>query len=211
MSRYIAITDIHGELGKLESLLSKIYFKPDDTLVFMGDYIDRGPDSKGVVNKIIELGNLYNCIYLIGSHEYALLHCQSDDYYQFLFDNYGGPATVRSYGCFNNIFKIHGNFYKNLKFYYLTDKYLFVHAGINPRYPLNNQNEVDMVYIRDDFIYKKHDLPQKIIFGHTEFDEPFIDGCKIGIDLGCGKYRYAKLCGLIIDADNNTEEFVYSD
>ena len=209
MSRYIAITDIHGELEKLENVLSKIDFHKDDTIVFMGDYIDRGAHSKEVVDRIIELGNSYNCVYLIGSHEYALLHSRENDYYQFLFDNYGGPATEKSYGGFNNIFKIHGDFFRNLKFYYLTDKYLFIHAGINPDYPLEAQNEVDMVYIRGKFIYSKHHLPQKIIFGHTEFDKPYIDEGKIGIDLGCGKYRTAKLCALILD--NGNEEFIYSD
>ena len=210
MTRHIAITDIHGEKEKLENLLAKIKLYPTDTIVFMGDYIDRGPDSKGVVDTIIDLGNRYNCVYLIGSHEYALLHSKDDDYYQFLFDNYGGPATERSYGGFNNIFKIHGNFFKSLKFYHLTDKYLFVHAGINPDYPLDKQNEVDLVYIRGKFIYSKHKLPQKIIFGHTEFDKPYIDNGKIGIDLGCGKYRQAKLCALILNEDGR-EEFVYSD
>ena len=209
MSRYIAITDIHGELGKLDNLLSKIDLRADDNFVFMGDYIDRGPDSKGVVERIIELGDSHKCVYLIGSHEYALMHAKSDDYYQFLFDNYGGPATERSYGGFNNSFRVHGEFFKSLKFYHLTDKYLFVHAGINPDYPLEEQDEVDLVYIRDKFIYSKHNLPQKIIFGHTEFDKPYIDEGKIGIDLGCGKYKNAHLCALILD--ENKEKFVYSD
>ena len=209
MSRYIAITDIHGELEKLNDVLNKIEKRDDDTFVFMGDYIDRGANSKGVVERIIELGDRYKCIYLIGSHEYALLHAKTDDYYQFLFDNYGGPATVRSYGSFENIFKIHGDFFRSLKFYHLTDKYLFVHAGINPDYPLEEQDEVDLVYIRGKFIYSKHKLPQKIIFGHTEFDKPYIDEGKICIDLGCGKYKNAHLCALILD--NGKEEFVYSD
>ena len=74
MSRFIAITDIHGELGKLESVLSKIETRSDDIFVFMGDYIDRGPDSKGVVEKVIEISEQYKTIALIGSHEYALLH-----------------------------------------------------------------------------------------------------------------------------------------
>ena len=208
--RYIAITDIHGELEKLENLLSKIETKPDDVFVFMGDYVDRGPNSKGVVNRIIEQGNTHKCIYLIGSHEYALLHSKQDDYYQWLFDNYGGPATERSYGGFQNIFNTHYEFFKSLKFYYLTDKYLFIHAGINPDYSLENQSEVDMVYIRNKFIYSKHNLPQKIIFGHTEFDKPYIDEGKIGIDLGCGKYKNAHLCALILDEDGK-EEFLYSD
>ncbi len=210
MSRYIAITDIHGELEKLESVLSKINTKPDDIFVFMGDYIDRGPDSKGVVDRIIEQSNYNKCIYLIGSHEYALLHSPSDDYYKYLFDNYGGPATIRSYGSFNNIFRIHGDFFRSLKFYYLTDKYLFVHAGINPNYSLEDQDETDLVYIRGKFIYSKHNLPQKIIFGHTEFDEPLIQEDKICIDLGCGKYPHAKLCALILE-ENGQENFIYSD
>ena len=118
MSRYIAITDIHGELDKLENVLSKIETKPDDIFVFMGDYIDRGPNSKGVVDRIIEQANTHKCIYLIGSHEYALLHSPSDDYYKYLFDNYGGPATIRSYGSYNNIFRIHGDFFIFLNIFF---------------------------------------------------------------------------------------------
>ena len=208
--RYIAITDIHGELDKLNSLLSKITPKDDDIFVFMGDYIDRGSKSKEVIDRVIEQGKTNKCIYLIGSHEYAYLHAmKKDDYYEYLFWNYGGPATVRSYGSFENIYKTHGEFFNQLKFYYLTDKYLFVHAGINPAYSLEEQNETDLVYIRHKFIYPKHNLPQKIIFGHTEFEKPYIDTDKIGIDLGCGKYKDAKLCALILD--NGKEEFIYSD
>ena len=210
MARFIAISDIHGELKKLESVLSKINPCPDDTFVFLGDYIDRGPDSKGVVNKIIEISKNFKTITLIGSHEYALLHAPKDDYYHYLFWNYGGPATVKSYGGnFDNILSVHGDFYKNLKFYHLTEEYLFVHAGINPRYSLENQSEVDLVYIRSTFYNNKHHLKQKIIFGHTEFEKPLIQDDKICIDLGCGKYKNAKLCALILN--NGKEEFVYSD
>jgi len=209
MPRYIAITDIHGELEKLDSLLSKIDFRQDDEIVFMGDYIDRGENSKEVVDRVIELGEKYKCTYLIGSHEYAYLHSRyKEDYYQFLFWNYGGDATVDSYGSYENIYKIHGDFFEKLKLYYLTDKYLFVHAGINPHYSLEEQDEEDFVYIRWNFIRAKHKLKQKIIFGHTDLDKPYIDDCKIGIDLGCGKYPNSKLCGLILD--NGKEEFVYS-
>ena len=116
MPRYIAITDIHGELDKLENVLSKIKIRTDDIFVFMGDYIDRGANSRGVIDRIIEQENYNTCIYLMGSHEYALLHASKDDYYKFLFDNYGGPATIKSYGSFQNIFKIHGDFFKKLKF-----------------------------------------------------------------------------------------------
>ena len=210
MSRYIAITDIHGEFKKLESVLSKIEVRSDDVFVFMGDYIDRGPDSKAVVEKVIEISEKHETITLIGSHEYALLHAKQDEYYDYLFWNYGGPATVRSYGGrFENILGTHGDFFRNLKFYHLTDKYLFVHAGIDPRYSLEERRETDLVYIRSAFYRNKHNLSQKVIFGHTEFDAPLVQDDKICIDLGCGKYKIAKLCALILD--NGKEEFVYSD
>lgn len=209
MPRYIAITDIHGEYDKLESVLSKIETRKDDIFVFMGDYIDRGSKSKEVIDRIIELGQTHKCVYLIGSHEYAYLHARKgDEYYKYLFWNYGGTATVKSYGSFENIYKIHGEFLDNLKFYYLTDNYLFVHAGINPAYSLENQDETDFVYIRSAFYNHKHKLLQKIIFGHTEFDAPLVQDDKICIDLGCGKYPDAHLCALILD--NGKEEFIYS-
>lgn len=208
MSRYIVITDIHGELNKLESVLSKIETRIDDIFVFLGDYIDRGPDSKGVVDKVIDISKNFETITLIGSHEYALLHANID-YYNYLFWNYGGPATVKSYGGkFENILAIHGDFYRNLKFYHLTERYLFVHAGIDPRYSLEDQSEEDLVYIRSAFYKNKHNLKQKIIFGHTEFEAPLVQEDKICIDLGCGKYKDAKLCALILD--NGKEDFVYS-
>ena len=210
MPRYIAITDIHGELEKLESVLSKIETRPDDIFVFMGDYIDRGSKSKEVIERVIQQGETHECIYLIGSHEYALLHAKQDEYYNFLFWNYGGPATVKSYGGhFDNILNTHGDFFRSLKFYHLTEDYLFVHAGIDPRYSLEEQCETDLVYIRGAFYNKKHNLPQKIIFGHTEFDSPLIQEDKICIDLWCGKYKNAKLCALILDSGR--EEFIYSD
>lgn len=210
MPRYIAITDIHGEIHKLNNVLSKIEMRDDDIFVFMGDYIDRGCDSKGVIDRVIELGETYKCVYLIGSHEYAYLNARKgDSYYDYLFWNYGGPETVKSYGSFENIYKTHGEFLENLQFYYLTDNYLFVHAGINPNYSLEEQDETDLVYIRSTFYNNKHKLKQKIIFGHTEFDKPLIQNDKICIDLGCGKYKNAHLCALILD--NGKEEFIYSD
>ncbi len=210
MPRYIAITDIHGEYEKLENVLSKIETREDDIFVFLGDYIDRGGKSKEVIERVIQQSETHKCVYLMGSHEYAYLHARGgDQYYDYLFWNYGGPATVKSYGSFENIYKIHGEFLDNLKFYYLTDKYLFVHAGINPRYSLEEQDETDLVYIRGAFYNHPHNLPQKVIFGHTEFDEPQVQKDKICIDLGCGKYKNAHLCALILD--DGKEEFVYSD
>lgn len=208
MGRLIAITDIHGEYEKLCDVLEKLSPNQDDTIIFMGDYIDRGAKSKQVVDKAISMKKICCCIYLIGSHEYALLHSDSDEYYNYLFWNYGGDATAKSYGEYENIMKIHGDFFNSLKSYYLTKKYLFVHAGIRIGVPLENQNLVDMVYIRSEFYNHKHNLPYKIIFGHTEFDKPMVKDDKICIDTGCGKYKNSPLTAFVYE--NGKEYFVQS-
>ena len=209
MGRIIGISDIHGEYEKLCRVLEKIAPKKDDTLVFMGDYIDRGKKSREVVDKIIDMKNVCNCVYLTGSHEYAMLHAKSDEYYNYLFWNYGGDATAESYGGFDNIMKVHGNFFNSLKFYYIIGKYLFIHAGVRIGVPLEEQSEEDMVYIRSAFYTKRHHLPYKIIFGHTEFDSPQVQADKICIDTGCGKYKNAPLTAIVIDKNGN-ESFVAS-
>ena len=208
MGRIIGITDIHGEFDKLSNLLDKISVQYDDNVVFMGDYIDRGLKSREVIDCIIDLGNFCNCTYLIGSHEYAMLHANFDDYYNYLFWNYGGDKTTQSYGGFDNIMKIHGDFFNSLKKYFVIDKYLFVHAGLRIGVPLENQDPVDMVYIRSEFYNHKHNFPYKIIFGHTEFDEPVVQDDKICIDTGCGKYKDAPLTAFV--SDNGVEYFVNS-
>lgn len=209
MGRIIGISDIHGEYEKLCRVLEKIAPKKDDTLVFMGDYIDRGKKSREVVDKIIDMKNACNCVYLTGSHEYAMLHAKSDEYYNYLFWNYGGDATAESYGGFDNIMKVHGNFFNSLKFYHIIGKYLFIHAGVRIGVPLEEQSEEDMVYIRSAFYTKRHHLPYKIIFGHTEFDSPQVQADKICIDTGCGKYKNAPLTAIVIDKNGN-ESFVAS-
>ncbi len=209
MGRIIGISDIHGEYEKLCRVLEKIAPKKDDTLVFMGDYIDRGKKSREVVDKIIDMKNVCNCVYLTGSHEYAMLHAKSDEYYNYLFWNYGGDATAESYGGFDNIMKVHGNFFNSLKFYHIIGKYLFIHAGVRIGVPLEEQSEEDMVYIRSAFYTKRHHLPYKIIFGHTEFDSPQVQEDKICIDTGCGKYKNAPLTAIVIDKNGN-ESFVAS-
>lgn len=209
MSRLIGISDIHGEYEKLCAVLDKITPNYDDKIIFMGDYIDRGASSREVVDKLIDLQSVCDCEYLIGSHEYAMLHANLDDYYNYLFWNYGGDATAKSYGNFDNIMKIHGDFFNSLKPYYLTDKYLFIHAGIRIGIPLEDQDLTDMVYIRSEFYNRKHNLAQKVIFGHTEFDTPQIQPDKICIDTGCGKYKNAPLTAIIIE--NGKETFVNSD
>ena len=137
-----------------------------------------------------------------------MMHVLTDDYYNYLFWNYGGDATAKSYGGFDNIMKIHGDFFRSLKFYYISGHYLFIHAGVRIGVPLEEQNPEDMVYIRSEFYRKKHNLPYKIIFGHTEFDAPQVQDDKICIDTGCGKYKDAHLTAIVIESGE--EHFVSS-
>ena len=116
--------------------------------------------------------------------------------------------TVESYGSFDNILKVHGDFFRSLKFYYINGRYLFVHAGLRDGIPIESQNEVDMVYIRREFYEKPHHFPYKIIFGHTEFDKPLVQNDKICIDTGCGKYKNSPLTAIVLE--NGTETFVNS-
>ena len=208
-NRLIAIGDIHGEIDKLNSLLTKLNLQKEDTVVFLGDYIDRGFNSKEVIDRLIELSSQTNCVFLKGNHEDLLLKTietrQEDDISHWLIS--GGVTTFDNYGDFPSIFNLHGDFFDNLKMYYKTDDYLFVHAGIRPDKPLEEQEADDMLWIRDNFIYKKHLLKQKVIFGHTAFEKPFISDDKIGIDTGCGKYDYCPLTAFIC----GEEKFVMSD
>ena len=206
--RLIAIGDIHGEIDKLNKLLDKLDLQQEDTIVFLGDYIDRGLYSRQVVDKLIELSKYCHCEFLMGNHEYYLLKMfEGDKYAKQFFLEYGGVQTIDSYGSIENIFKTHSNFFNNLKPYYLTEKYLFVHAGIRPDKTLKEQDTFDMLIIRDNFINHKHKLKQKVIFGHTPFKKPYIEDDKIGIDTGCGKFPDSPLTALIC----NDEKFIYSD
>ena len=201
MDRLIAIGDIHGEIDKLNSLLDKI--KPDekDKIIFLGDYIDRGKNSKEVIDKLIDLAKTTECIFLMGNHEEMLLNLlktkKQEDIEMWLLS--GGVQTFDNYGGFVEIFSLHKDFLTSLKPYYLTEKYLFVHAGIRPDKPLEEQDKTDMLWIRDNFISHKHCLKQKVIFGHTPFYTPYIEDDKIGINTGCGIESDGYLTALICD------------
>ena len=207
-SRLIAIGDIHGNILNLNSLLEQIQPTASDTLIFLGDYIDRGDNSKEVVERLLELSKVSNCVFLKGNHENMLLNIKntkSKEAFVHWFLS-GGEKTLKSYGKFEEIFNLHGEFFKNLQNYYLTEDYLFVHAGICIGKSLEQQTLDDLLWVRDSFIEYPHGLKQKIIFGHTPFSNPYISDDKIGIDTGCGYengYLTSILCG---DEDFITSE-----
>jgi serine/threonine protein phosphatase 1 len=128
-------------------------------------------------------------VFLKGNHEQMLEHYLSGaDRLSFLAN--GGLATIDSYlqeDLFDDTIPIpsaHLDFFGNLRLYYETDHYIFVHAGLKPNVPLEEQDEWDMLWIRDEFIYSDFDFGKRVIFGHTPFQEPLVLDNKIGIDTG---------------------------
>ena len=190
VEKFFAIGDIHGNLSHLELLMEKI--KPAlnpqrDTLVFLGDYIDRGPDSKGVVDFVLRLRTeLPHVVCLKGNHEALFLdwYLNGRDYDLYLYN--GGGATIRSYSREGEL-KIpqgHLDFFTSLRLYYETEQYIFVHAGLRRGIPLQEQDPHDLVWIRDEFILSPHDFGKVVVFGHTPLQKVFVAPNKIGIDTG---------------------------
>jgi serine/threonine protein phosphatase 1 len=196
--RCYVIGDIHGCSTELVHLVQQLPVETGDRLVFLGDYIDRGPDSKGVVSFLLELRRnpAYEFVFLKGNHEdmllsYLGLEGQHGD--MFLYN--GGLATLASYGistpnlpCDETrslLPPAHLNFYKSLLTYYIMDPFLCVHAGVHPLKPLADQTESELFWIRNQFIYSSHTLPYTVLFGHTPQEEVFYDlPYKIGLDTG---------------------------
>jgi len=159
-------------------------------LIFLGDYIDRGTDSKKVVEEVINLKSQYHIITLLGNHEKMLLDIlqKSLPIETWLFN--GGETTLLSYGIkkyniSSDLFPPeHIEFFKSLLPYYEMDNYIFVHAGLKPNIPLGKQSIDDLVWIRDEFIYSDCDFGKVVVFGHTPLAEPLFLKNKIGIDTG---------------------------
>jgi len=193
MGKIFAIGDIHGCLDKLDTMMKRIEVdEENDTLVFIGDYIDRGPDPKGVVDFVLDLKKKYiNVICLLGNHEQIFLNFYFYRMDGDLFYFNGGETTAASYGLVEteegkkiNVPDDHLEFFKSLLPYYETEDYIFVHAGLRPGIPLEKQNIDDLTWIRYEFMRSYHDFGKIVVFGHTPLPEPLIQPNKIGIDTG---------------------------
>ena len=194
--RLYAIGDIHGQIYKLIRLLDKLYIDDTYKLIFLGDYIDRGKYSSEVIGYLINLSLQYDCIFLKGNHE-AMFMDYMGGINENLFVNNGGDATIRSYerngysihkevDCTDRRLPLtHVDFFKNLKYYYETENYIFVHAGLVPEnIPLAKQPKDALLWERYDFINSDFNWGKKVIFGHTPNKEILKMDNKICIDTG---------------------------
>lgn len=140
--RLIAIGDIHGCLAALDAILNALAPQPNDTIVTLGDYVDRGSHSKGVVDRLIELGRHCHLKPLLGNHEEMMLDVVRDNQPPFRWLQFGGVETLDSYGFCGDMAVIpasHHEFFDSLLPFYETQEVFFVHANYNPRLPLDRQ------------------------------------------------------------------------
>jgi serine/threonine protein phosphatase 1 len=194
MNKIFAIGDVHGCLEKLKELMSKINIDSrNDTLVFIGDYIDRGRFSREVIDYILQLQGKYkNLVCLLGNHESMFLrYLDGVDEDMYLVN--GGINSIHSYKISlsddverrkSKIPADHQSFLKSLLPYYETKNYIFVHAGLRPGVPMAKQELYDLLWIRYEFMESKNDFGKIVIFGHTPLEDPLIEKNKIGIDTG---------------------------
>jgi serine/threonine protein phosphatase 1 len=207
-----AVGDVHGRLDVLAPLVRDIAedaarsAPPEPPmLVFLGDYVDRGPDSKGVVELVLDLAQTraFEVRTLKGNHEEALLQFLAEPAFGQTWAEHGGAATLVSYGVqppaqrtdperwerASRAFEAalppaHRRFYEGLELMVTVGDYAFVHAGVRPGVPLDGQAERDLLWIRQEFLEEKSPFEKVIVHGHTPLEEPQLTAVRLGVDTG---------------------------
>ncbi len=167
LGRKLAIGDIHGCLKALKTLEEFAGFCESDTIIALGDYIDRGSDSKGVMDWMIAAREKYNLITLLGNHEEMMAESRlcAEAYYFWTMN--GGDQTLSSFGSsIGGIPDEYWEFIKSCKLFYETDDHIFVHAGLDPMLPPEEQETDIMCWLRFRDL-KPHVSNKTIICGHT--------------------------------------------
>lgn len=211
-----AVGDIHGQIDLLDHALDLIVADggPNAQIVFLGDYVDRGPNCSGVIERLIAgqtAGKPWT--FLKGNHDRMFEWFMQDTPrhdphmlvgYHWLHERIGGIETLASYGVtfpdrtrLEDVHKIaqqavpqtHVDFLRGLTPYFETDDIFFVHAGIRPGIPFAKQTEDDLVWIRDSFLDNDIQHPKLIVHGHTALDYPQHFGNRIDLDGGTGYGR----------------------
>lgn len=144
-ARTIAIGDVHGCSAALEALIKAIDPAPDDRIITLGDYVDRGPDSRGVLDFLIELAERCRLVPLLGNHDQAMLDVRSRRIKGNFWIGIGGMATLASYGAawgeLDKVPEAHFAFLEACVPAFETDSHLFFHAQYDPRLPIAEQPE----------------------------------------------------------------------
>jgi serine/threonine protein phosphatase 1 len=207
-----AVGDVHGRLDVLGPLLRDIAQDavaagPDEKplLIFLGDYVDRGPESRGVVDLILQMMTWpkFEVRALKGNHEEALLQFLDQPSFGQTWMEHGGAATLASYGVqppaqrtdsdawipVRDAFAEalpppHRAFYENLELMIDQGDYAFVHAGVRPGVALRDQSERDLLWIRQEFLAERGRFEKVIVHGHTPTEAPQLTPTRLGVDTG---------------------------
>ncbi|MDP6788166.1 MAG: metallophosphoesterase family protein [Rhodospirillales bacterium] len=221
-TRVYAVGDIHGRADLLHQIQGLI---KDDAasatgrkvVVYLGDYVDRGPQSCQVVEHLIAHPLIgFETVHLKGNHEEFLIRFVEDGAMGAAWMMNGGPATLASYGvsALNLFFGERGlkrvqkrlartipsqhlDFYQGLSPSHVEGDYLFVHAGLRPGVTLDDQKEGDMIWIREEFLNDDKGFEKMVVHGHSIEPEPDIHPHRIGIDTGA--YRSGRLTCLVLE------------
>jgi serine/threonine protein phosphatase 1 len=204
-------------LGRVDrDVKSRPIEKP--VLIFLGDYVDRGPDSAGVVQRLLEREKMGNTICLKGNHELYFLEFLANPQIFTDWSKYGALPTLLSYGIRHNgafspaaqieladeLMRLvpyeHLTFLQNLPESFACGDYFFVHAGVRPGRPLGAQLEDDLLWIREDFLLHEEPFDKFIVHGHTPVREPEIKPNRINIDTGA--YATGRLTCLVLEGDD---------
>lgn len=208
--RLYVIADIHGRVDLLLRLLKRIgkdalqHASKQNVLITLGDYIDRGPDSKGVIDTLIHHAPRgFRKEHLCGNHEDLLLNFLRKPQTGLCWLINGGWNTLLSYGfsvkelpesiddlpntrdlLLKRMPRWHRTFIRSLKLHYHYGDYFFVHAGVRPGIPLSKQRKADLLWIRDEFLNSKKTFGKIVVHGHTIVKAPEIHANRIALDTG---------------------------
>ena len=221
--RIYAIGDVHGRADLLTDLFSRIdrdlkaHPIAQSAQVLLGDYIDRGPHSRQVVDLLITRQQGHNVLFLKGNHEAYASRFLSDPTVLPEWKLVGCASTLVSYGVTHTagdnphsqreVAKAlreampdsHRRFIQGLGLSFTCGDFFFVHAGVRPGIPLQKQSEQDLLWIRDDFLFHEEDFGKIIVHGHTAAMEPEIRPNRINIDTGA--YATGRLTCLVLEGD----------
>jgi len=206
--RVYAVGDIHGRLDLLQKLWAMIEADAEGAplhkvVIFVGDYVDRGRDSKGVIEFLIHAklkGGEVIC--LRGNHDQSVLDFMADANFYRSWRKFGAPETLVSYGVTPPLFddeagferaraefaqkcpSEHVRFLQSLRYSHIIGDYFFAHAGVRPGIPLDEQDAQDLLWIRDDFLAHRESFGKVVVFGHTPQETVTRRTNRIGIDTG---------------------------
>jgi len=222
--RIYAVGDVHGRSDLLQPLMARIeahttaHPAPRPILIFLGDYIDRGPASRQVIDHLLLLNERQEVILLKGNHEHYLIEFLRNPPFLPEWLQYGGLDTLLSYGmrphnyldsreqeflAMSLSLALHENghreFLDNLRLSFVCGDFFFVHAGVRPGVPLDQQSEGDLLEIRHDFLQHKSDFGKIVVHGHTPLPRPDVRSNRINIDTGA--YATGQLSCLILERD----------